>query len=63
MTVTAAQGLSASGVPAGVKESGHPGLAPVVERGPSRAAAGEPAVNWSDDPTAEHVHENSAYSS
>ncbi|MER5929076.1 bifunctional glutamate N-acetyltransferase/amino-acid acetyltransferase ArgJ [Streptomyces sp. NPDC002054] len=40
MTVTAAQGFLASGVAAGIKESGAPDLALVVNRGPSRAAAG-----------------------
>ncbi|MEU9033078.1 bifunctional glutamate N-acetyltransferase/amino-acid acetyltransferase ArgJ [Streptomyces sp. NPDC048383] len=40
MTVTAAQGFDASGVAAGIKESGAPDLALVVNRGPSRAAAG-----------------------
>ncbi|MFF3457785.1 bifunctional glutamate N-acetyltransferase/amino-acid acetyltransferase ArgJ [Streptomyces sp. NPDC002730] len=40
MTVTAAQGFLASGVAAGIKESGDPDLALVVNRGPSRAAAG-----------------------
>ncbi|MEU9012533.1 bifunctional glutamate N-acetyltransferase/amino-acid acetyltransferase ArgJ [Streptomyces sp. NPDC048479] len=40
MTVTAAQGFLASGVAAGIKESGEPDLALVVNRGPSRAAAG-----------------------
>ncbi|WP_406864827.1 bifunctional glutamate N-acetyltransferase/amino-acid acetyltransferase ArgJ [Streptomyces sp. HUAS MG47] len=40
MTVTAAQGFLASGVTAGIKESGDPDLALVVNRGPSRAAAG-----------------------
>ncbi|MDX2392706.1 bifunctional glutamate N-acetyltransferase/amino-acid acetyltransferase ArgJ [Streptomyces sp. NPDC054904] len=40
MTVTAAQGFHASGVAAGIKESGAPDLALVVNRGPSRAAAG-----------------------
>ncbi|MFG3506525.1 bifunctional glutamate N-acetyltransferase/amino-acid acetyltransferase ArgJ [Streptomyces sp. NPDC047821] len=40
MSVTAAQGFLASGVAAGLKESGDPDLALVVNRGPSRAAAG-----------------------
>ncbi|QES51333.1 bifunctional ornithine acetyltransferase/N-acetylglutamate synthase [Streptomyces venezuelae] len=40
MTVTAAQGFLASGVAAGIKESGAPDLALVVNHGPSRAAAG-----------------------
>ncbi|MEV3988489.1 bifunctional glutamate N-acetyltransferase/amino-acid acetyltransferase ArgJ [Streptomyces sp. NPDC049837] len=40
MSVTAAQGFLASGVAAGIKESGDPDLALVVNRGPSRAAAG-----------------------
>ncbi|MGW4056019.1 bifunctional glutamate N-acetyltransferase/amino-acid acetyltransferase ArgJ [Streptomyces sp. NPDC004779] len=40
MTVTAAQGFLASGVAAGIKESAAPDLALVVNRGPSRAAAG-----------------------
>ncbi|MFF8841879.1 bifunctional glutamate N-acetyltransferase/amino-acid acetyltransferase ArgJ [Streptomyces sp. NPDC015127] len=40
MTVTAAQGFLASGVAAGIKESGDPDLALVVNSGPSRAAAG-----------------------
>ncbi|MFE7135108.1 bifunctional glutamate N-acetyltransferase/amino-acid acetyltransferase ArgJ [Streptomyces sp. NPDC057638] len=40
MSVTAAQGFLASGVPAGIKESGDRDLALVVNRGPSRAAAG-----------------------
>jgi glutamate N-acetyltransferase / amino-acid N-acetyltransferase len=40
VTVTAAQGFLASGVAAGIKESGDPDLALVVNRGPSRAAAG-----------------------
>ncbi|MDH2388021.1 bifunctional glutamate N-acetyltransferase/amino-acid acetyltransferase ArgJ [Streptomyces sp. HNM0663] len=40
MTVTAAQGFLAGGVAAGIKESGAPDLALVVNRGPSRAAAG-----------------------
>ncbi|MCY0920886.1 bifunctional glutamate N-acetyltransferase/amino-acid acetyltransferase ArgJ [Streptomyces sp. H27-G5] len=40
MSVTAAQGFLASGVTAGIKESGDPDLALVVNRGPSRAAAG-----------------------
>ncbi|WP_329226848.1 bifunctional glutamate N-acetyltransferase/amino-acid acetyltransferase ArgJ [Streptomyces sp. NBC_01460] len=40
MSVTAAQGFSASGIAAGIKESGHPDLALVVNNGPRRAAAG-----------------------
>lgn len=40
MSVTAAQGFLAGGVAAGIKESGEPDLALVVNRGPSRAAAG-----------------------
>ncbi|WP_167152743.1 bifunctional glutamate N-acetyltransferase/amino-acid acetyltransferase ArgJ [Streptomyces sp. MBT27] len=40
MTVTAAQGFLAGGVSAGLKESGDLDLALVVNRGPSRAAAG-----------------------
>ncbi len=40
MTVTAAQGFLASGVAAGIKPSGDPDLALVVNRGPSYAAAG-----------------------
>ncbi|MGW6538691.1 bifunctional glutamate N-acetyltransferase/amino-acid acetyltransferase ArgJ [Streptomyces sp. NPDC055051] len=40
MTVTAAQGFLACGVAAGIKESAAPDLALVVNRGPSRAAAG-----------------------
>ncbi|MCF3120883.1 bifunctional glutamate N-acetyltransferase/amino-acid acetyltransferase ArgJ [Streptomyces arenae] len=40
MTVTAAQGFLASGVAAGIKESGALDLALVVNRGPSCAAAG-----------------------
>ncbi|WP_405710800.1 bifunctional glutamate N-acetyltransferase/amino-acid acetyltransferase ArgJ [Streptomyces xanthophaeus] len=40
MSVTAAQGFLAAGVAAGIKESGDPDLALVVNRGPSRAAAG-----------------------
>ncbi|MFI8265842.1 MULTISPECIES: bifunctional glutamate N-acetyltransferase/amino-acid acetyltransferase ArgJ [unclassified Streptomyces] len=40
MSVTAALGFLASGVSAGIKESGDPDLALVVNRGPSRAAAG-----------------------
>lgn len=40
MSVTAALGFLASGVTAGIKESGDPDLALVVNRGPSRAAAG-----------------------
>ncbi|WP_412077542.1 bifunctional glutamate N-acetyltransferase/amino-acid acetyltransferase ArgJ [Streptomyces xanthophaeus] len=40
MSVTAARGFLAAGVAAGIKESGDPDLALVVNRGPSRAAAG-----------------------
>ncbi|MEV0374436.1 bifunctional glutamate N-acetyltransferase/amino-acid acetyltransferase ArgJ [Streptomyces sp. NPDC050636] len=40
MSVTAAQGFLASGVAAGIKDFGGPDLALVVNRGPSRAAAG-----------------------
>ncbi|MCX5386286.1 bifunctional glutamate N-acetyltransferase/amino-acid acetyltransferase ArgJ [Streptomyces sp. NBC_00083] len=40
MSVTAALGFLACGVRAGLKESGEPDLALVVNRGPSRAAAG-----------------------
>ncbi|WP_415949467.1 bifunctional glutamate N-acetyltransferase/amino-acid acetyltransferase ArgJ [Streptomyces sp. KLOTTS4A1] len=40
MSVTAARGFLASGVAAGLKESGDPDLALVVNQGPSRAAAG-----------------------
>ncbi|MFE9122024.1 bifunctional glutamate N-acetyltransferase/amino-acid acetyltransferase ArgJ [Streptomyces sp. NPDC007172] len=40
MSVTAAQGFLAGGVSAGLKESGDLDLALVVNRGPSRAAAG-----------------------
>ncbi|MGW6948730.1 bifunctional glutamate N-acetyltransferase/amino-acid acetyltransferase ArgJ [Streptomyces xanthophaeus] len=40
MSVTAAQGFLAAGVAAGIKKSGDPDLALVVNRGPSRAAAG-----------------------
>ncbi|MER5745572.1 bifunctional glutamate N-acetyltransferase/amino-acid acetyltransferase ArgJ [Streptomyces sp. NPDC002225] len=40
MSVTAAQGFSAAGVAAGIKESGNPDLALVVNHGPRRAAAG-----------------------
>lgn len=40
MSVTAALGFLASGVTAGLKESGDPDLALVVNRGPSRATAG-----------------------
>ncbi|MEV0255596.1 bifunctional glutamate N-acetyltransferase/amino-acid acetyltransferase ArgJ [Streptomyces sp. NPDC050732] len=40
MSVTAARGFLASGVSAGLKESGAPDLALVVNRGPSSAAAG-----------------------
>ncbi len=40
MTVTAARGFLASGVSAGIKTSGDPDLALVVNRGPAPAAAG-----------------------
>ncbi|MFH8574981.1 bifunctional glutamate N-acetyltransferase/amino-acid acetyltransferase ArgJ [Streptomyces zaomyceticus] len=40
MTVTAARGFVASGVTAGIKTSGDPDLALVVNRGPAPAAAG-----------------------
>ncbi|MEU2840728.1 bifunctional glutamate N-acetyltransferase/amino-acid acetyltransferase ArgJ [Streptomyces sp. NPDC007076] len=40
MSVTAAQGFSAAGIAAGIKESGNPDLALVVNHGPCRAAAG-----------------------
>ncbi|MEU9097770.1 bifunctional glutamate N-acetyltransferase/amino-acid acetyltransferase ArgJ [Streptomyces sp. NPDC048361] len=40
MSVTAARGFLACGVRAGLKESGEPDLALVVNRGPARAAAG-----------------------
>ncbi|WEH32562.1 bifunctional glutamate N-acetyltransferase/amino-acid acetyltransferase ArgJ [Streptomyces sp. AM 4-1-1] len=40
MSVTAAQGFTAAGIAAGIKESGSPDLALVVNHGPRRAAAG-----------------------
>ncbi|WP_299541662.1 bifunctional glutamate N-acetyltransferase/amino-acid acetyltransferase ArgJ [uncultured Streptomyces sp.] len=40
MSVTAAQGFSAAGIAAGIKDSGNPDLALVVNLGPRRAAAG-----------------------
>lgn len=40
MSVTAAQGFVAAGIAAGIKESGNPDLALVVNNGPRRAAAG-----------------------
>ncbi|KIF73608.1 N-acetylglutamate synthase [Streptomyces sp. 150FB] len=40
MSVTAAQGFTAAGIAAGIKESGGPDLALVVNTGPRRAAAG-----------------------
>lgn len=40
MSVTAAQGFTASGVAAGIKGNGNPDLALVVNTGPRRAAAG-----------------------
>jgi glutamate N-acetyltransferase / amino-acid N-acetyltransferase len=39
MSVTAPQGFRAAGVTAGLKESGHPDVAVVLNDGPSRAAA------------------------
>ncbi|MFV8127466.1 bifunctional glutamate N-acetyltransferase/amino-acid acetyltransferase ArgJ [Streptomyces syringium] len=40
MSVTAAQGFTAAGIAAGIKESGQPDLALVVNEGPRLAAAG-----------------------
>ncbi|NEB77445.1 bifunctional glutamate N-acetyltransferase/amino-acid acetyltransferase ArgJ [Streptomyces sp. SID14478] len=40
MSVTAAKGFEAAGIAAGIKESGNPDLALVVNRGPRLAAAG-----------------------
>ncbi|WP_353941425.1 bifunctional glutamate N-acetyltransferase/amino-acid acetyltransferase ArgJ [Streptomyces sp. HUAS MG91] len=40
MSVTAAKGFQAAGITAGIKESGNPDLALVVNRGPRLAAAG-----------------------
>ncbi|GLW18336.1 arginine biosynthesis bifunctional protein ArgJ [Streptomyces sp. NBRC 13847] len=40
MSVTAAQGFTAAGIAAGIKESGGPDLALVVNQGPRSAAAG-----------------------
>ncbi|MFC8969754.1 bifunctional glutamate N-acetyltransferase/amino-acid acetyltransferase ArgJ [Streptomyces sp. NPDC057094] len=40
MSVTAAQGFTAAGIAAGIKENGNPDLALVVNTGPRRAAAG-----------------------
>ncbi|MCN9240854.1 bifunctional glutamate N-acetyltransferase/amino-acid acetyltransferase ArgJ [Streptomyces sp. RY43-2] len=40
MSVTAAQGFTAAGIAAGIKKSGTPDLALVVNNGPRRAAAG-----------------------
>lgn len=40
MSVTAAQGFTAAGIAAGIKDSGNPDLALVVNNGPRRAAAG-----------------------
>ncbi|GAA3835085.1 bifunctional glutamate N-acetyltransferase/amino-acid acetyltransferase ArgJ [Streptomyces chiangmaiensis] len=40
MSVTAAKGFTASGIAAGIKASGNPDLALVVNNGPRRAAAG-----------------------
>lgn len=39
MSVTAAQGFTAAGVPAGLKSTGAPDIAVVVNQGPSKAAA------------------------
>ncbi|WP_282693639.1 bifunctional glutamate N-acetyltransferase/amino-acid acetyltransferase ArgJ [Streptomyces sp. CC208A] len=40
MSVTAAQGFTAAGIAAGIKQNGNPDLALVVNAGPRRAAAG-----------------------
>ena len=40
MSVTAAKGFTAAGIAAGIKDSGGPDLALVVNQGPGRAAAG-----------------------
>ncbi|MET9357671.1 bifunctional glutamate N-acetyltransferase/amino-acid acetyltransferase ArgJ [Streptomyces sp. NPDC006617] len=40
MSVTAAKGFTAAGITAGIKESGNPDLALVVNTGPRRSAAG-----------------------
>jgi glutamate N-acetyltransferase/amino-acid N-acetyltransferase len=40
VSVTAAQGFTAAGVAAGIKQNGNPDLALVVNNGPSQAAAG-----------------------
>jgi glutamate N-acetyltransferase/amino-acid N-acetyltransferase len=40
LSVTAAQGFTAAGIAAGIKENGNPDLALVVNSGPRRAAAG-----------------------
>ncbi|RNL70467.1 bifunctional glutamate N-acetyltransferase/amino-acid acetyltransferase ArgJ [Streptomyces sp. I6] len=40
MSVTAAQGFTAAGIAAGIKENGNPDLALVVNNGPRHAAAG-----------------------
>lgn len=40
MSVTAAQGFTAAGIAAGIKENGNPDLALVVNEGPRHAAAG-----------------------
>ncbi|MGW4029723.1 bifunctional glutamate N-acetyltransferase/amino-acid acetyltransferase ArgJ [Streptomyces sp. NPDC004838] len=40
MSVTAARGFTAAGIAAGIKDSGNPDLALVVNNGPRRAAAG-----------------------
>jgi glutamate N-acetyltransferase/amino-acid N-acetyltransferase len=40
LSVTAAQGFTAAGIAAGIKENGNPDLALVVNNGPRRAAAG-----------------------
>ena len=42
MSVTAAQGFRAAGVTAGLKASGTPDVAVVVNEGPRRAAAASP---------------------
>ncbi|MBZ4324619.1 bifunctional ornithine acetyltransferase/N-acetylglutamate synthase, partial [Streptomyces huiliensis] len=40
MSVTAAKGFTAAGVAAGIKDSGAPDVALVVNQGPGKAAAG-----------------------
>ena len=40
MSVTAPQGFKAAGVAAGIKASGNPDVAVVINEGPSAAAAG-----------------------